>query len=68
MALPISNARNNVIGGADSGAGNVISGNAGNGVSIAADSEVYGTGLPVSFTDGSNPGLLSFGSVSATPI
>ena len=34
-------------------------------MSIAAGSEVYGTGVPVSFTDGSNPGLLSLGSVSS---
>jgi parallel beta-helix repeat protein len=54
--VAVASAQNNLI------SGNLISGNGGDGVTLGA--ETYGAGLPISFIDGTNPGLLGLGSVS----
>ena len=54
--VAIASAQDNIV------SGNLISGNSGNGVSIGA--EQYGGGLPISFIDSANPGMLGLGTVT----
>ena len=54
-ASRVSNARRNLIGGPATGEGNVIGGNAGDGVKIVGPAELYGPGLAIDFTDRRQP-------------
>ncbi len=65
QGIVVNNASNNTIGGTAPGAGNLVVESGSDGIALLAPPELYGSGLPIDFTNPSNPGRLLLGSVSS---